>query len=76
MFTMVRKKNSQIKASFTVEAAFLCPFLCLMLCGMIVFTLELCQTVEEFATELLQREERALSSADLIRLEAVAEDLF
>ncbi|MBP3570124.1 MAG: hypothetical protein J6K04_13290 [Lachnospiraceae bacterium] len=73
---MVKNKNVKIKANFTVEAALLCPILCLMLCGMLLFTMELYQTVNEFATELLERQERELSTADLIRLEAVIEDLF
>ena len=66
----------KIKAEFTVEAALLCPFLCLMICAMIVLTLELYYTVDTYAEELRKRQERALSSANLIRLEAVAEDLF
>ncbi len=64
------------KASFTVEAALLCPFLCLILCGMIRLTLELYQAVDTYAAQLMQRQEQGLSSGDLIRLEAVAEELF
>lgn len=66
----------KIKAGFTVEAAMICPFLCLILCAMLRLTLELYWTVDTYAKELKQREERALSSADLIRLEAVAEEIF
>lgn len=66
----------QIKASFTVEAALLCPFLCIILCGIIVFTLQLYRTVDRFALVLAERQEQGLSSSELIRLEAVAEDLF
>lgn len=66
----------KVKASFTVEAALLCPFLCLILCGMIQLTLELYQTVDAYATQLMQRQEQGLTSGDLIRLEAVAEELF
>lgn len=66
----------KVKAGFTVEAALICPFLCLIICAMIMLTLELYQTVDTYAEELKQREENILSSADLIRLEAVAEELF
>lgn len=66
----------RIKASFTVEAALLCPFLCMMLCGMILFTLRLYGTVDDYAAELAEQQERELTSSELIRLEAVAEDLF
>lgn len=66
----------KIKASFTVEAALLCPFLCLMLCGMLLFTLRFYRTIDTYAEELVQRQEKEVSSPGLIRLEAVAEDLF
>lgn len=65
----------KVKAGFTVEAALVCPFLCLILCGMIQFTLELYQTVDSYAEKLMQRQEEGLTSGDLIRLEAVMEDL-
>lgn len=64
----------KVKASFTVEAALLCPVLCLVLCGMILFTLQLYGTVDSFVRELTERQ--AFFSSDLIRLEAVAEDTF
>ena len=71
---MVKKKN--VKASFTLEAALICPFLCLILCGMLQFTLQLYKNVDLFAETLLQKQERELSSPHLIRLEAVVEDIF
>lgn len=64
------------KASFTVEAALLCPFLCLVLCGMIYVTLQLYGMADSFAEELTHRQTQGLSSSELIRLEAVTEDLF
>ncbi len=64
----------KVKASFTVEAALLCPVLCLVLCGMILFTLQLYGTVDSFVRELTERQ--VFFSSDLIRLEAVAEDTF
>lgn len=54
----------------------MCPFLCLILCGMILFTLRLYRTVDFYAEELKNRKEQGLYSAGLIRLEAVAEELF
>ncbi|MBO5175941.1 MAG: pilus assembly protein [Lachnospiraceae bacterium] len=66
----------KMKASLTVEAALLCPFLCLILCGMIVFTLQLYNTVNTYAETLLERQVRQWSASELIRLEAVIEDLF
>lgn len=70
----MKKKN--IKASFTVEAALLYPFLCLIVCGMLQFTLQLYQKVDLFTETLVQQQERELSSSGLIRLEAVIEDIF
>lgn len=66
----------QKKASITVEAALLCPFLCVILCGMIMFTLQLYGRVDVYATELVNREGQEWSSSTLIRLEAVTEDLY
>lgn len=71
---MVKKRK--VKASFTVEAALICPFLCLILCGMLQFTLQLYQKVDLFAETLLQKQEQVLSSSRLIRLEAVIEEIF
>lgn len=65
-----------VKASITAEAALLCPFLCLVLCAMIQFTLRLYRTADTYAEELTERQEEAIPSSELIRLEAVAEDLF
>ena len=70
----MKKKN--VKASFTVEAALICPFLCLILCGMLQFTLQLYQKVELYAETLVQMQEQEISSSGLIRLEAIMEDIF
>ena len=66
----------QIKASVTVEAALLCPFLCLVIYGIIVFTLRLYGMVDNYADKLISRQVQEVPSPELIRLEAVAEDLF
>lgn len=74
MLSMV--KTGKVKAGFTVEAALVCPFLCLILCGMIQFTMQLYQRVETYAATLVQPREQELSSNQLIRLEAIAEEIF
>jgi len=65
----------QRKASVTVEAALLCPFLCLMLCGMILFTLRLYGEVHQYVEKIQDSPEQELPAAELIRLEVVIEDL-
>jgi len=64
------------KASMTVEAALLCPFLCLILCGMIMFTMNLYQNVDLYVKELINAEIYERDSSVLIRLEAVTETMF
>ncbi len=64
------------KAVFTVEAALICPFLCLILCAMIQFTLHLYGMVDSYATKLTEEPVQNLSSGQLIRLEAISEDIF
>lgn len=66
----------QKKGSITVEAALICPFVCLVLCGMLVFTLQLYERVEQYSKELVERQVQEIPSPDLIRLEAVVEELF
>jgi len=73
---MYMVKKMEIKASMTVEAALLCPFLCLVLCGMLWFTLQLYGQVDAFAKTLTTPQQKMFHSMELIRLEAVAEDLF
>lgn len=69
---MVRKRR-KVKAGYTVEAALLCPLLCLMICGMIGMTIELYNEVMESA-EKLKGWNAWGSSVELIRVEAVAEE--
>ena len=77
MHVMVKNKKNRrnVKAGVTVEAALLCPFLCLILCSMIAFTLKLYQTVDDYAEKQKTRQEQELSSEMLIRLEAMTEEL-
>ncbi len=69
-------KFVMVKGSFTVEAALLSPFICLVICGMLLVTLNLYETVGTYAEIIKKPQEKALSSADFIRLEAVIEDSF
>ncbi len=69
-------KFVMVKGSFTVEAALICPFLCVIICAMLLVTLKLYQNVGAYAEELEERQEKVLSPAELIRLEAVIEDTF
>ena len=64
------------QASVTVEAALLCPFLCFVLYGMISFTLQLYGQVDAYAETLITPQQQWFESSELIRLEAVAEDLY
>jgi len=64
------------KASITVEAALVCPVLCLVLCAMIGFTLELYEKTETYGQKLITKQEKELTSLELIRLEAVTEELY
>ncbi len=66
----------KLKASVTVEAALVCPFLCLAVCGMLLLTLQLYGKVEQYAKQLQTEEREGLSSTELIRLEAVIEEAF
>ena len=64
------------KAGFTVEAALVCPFLCLIICGMLLFTLHLYQEVDTIAAWAEQGQEKGAEAIYLIRLETVMEDDF
>ncbi len=59
-----------------MEAALVCPFLCLILCGMLQFTLQLYHRVDAFADTLVQEQRQVVPANRLIRLEAVIEDVF
>lgn len=65
-----------MKGSMTVEAALLCPFLCLVLCSMLMFTLRLYNTVDAYTEQITKRWDWSLTAPDSIRLEAVTEDFF
>lgn len=63
-----------VKAGITVEAAFVCPLICLFLCGMIALTFRLYGQVETYSEELRERELPA-PGAELVRLEVFVETM-
>ena len=64
----------RIKASYTVEAALICPLLCLILCGIMVVTLDLYKQVEIFCIKQQENVESIAKATKCIRIEAVIED--
>lgn len=67
--------KGNVRGSLTVEAALICPLLCLVLCGMIQLTMRLYEQVETYGKMAVSRTEQRLAPADLIRLEAMAAEL-
>ena len=65
----------KVKASYTVEAALICPLLCFILCGIILFTLDLYKQVENFYIEQQERVETEAEATKWIRIEAIVEYL-
>ena len=61
----------QVKASYTVEAALICPFLCFILCGIILLTLSLYRQVECFSIEQQKSVERTAEAVNWIRVESI-----
>jgi len=57
-----------MKASYTVEAALVCPFVCLILCAMIAVTFFLYQEVREFAQEAVSEVQESCLNAQAVRL--------
>lgn len=64
-----------VKASYTVEAALICPLICLILCGIITLTLDLYRQVECFSIEQQEKVESKAEATRWIRIEAVVENL-
>lgn len=62
-------KAGRRKASFTVEAALVCPFLCLILCGMIVATVSFYEKVESFGTGAVRKLAESEHTATVLRVE-------
>ena len=62
------------KGSFTIEAALVVPFLCLLLCAILLFTLSLYQKVGDFAESASEKVERGWRNVEIIRLLRVVGD--
>ncbi|MBE5951624.1 MAG: hypothetical protein E7260_08555 [Lachnospiraceae bacterium] len=63
----IRKK----KGSVTVEAALVCPFVCLILCAMLVITVSFYEKVETFGTESIQRLKESDRTVTVLRMERI-----
>ena len=63
----------RVKASYTVEAALVCPLLCFILCGIMIVTLDLYKQVEDFCIKQQENVENTAEATKLIRIEAVVE---
>ena len=63
----------RVKASYTVEAALICPLLCFILCGIMIVTLSLYKQVEEFCIKQQENVESIAEATKWIRIEAVVE---
>lgn len=64
----------RVKASYTVEAALICPLLCFILCGIMIVTLNLYKQVEEFCIKQQESVESIAKATKWIRIEAVVEE--
>lgn len=63
----------RVKASYTVEAALVCPLLCFILCGIMIVTLDFYKQVEDFCIKQQENVENTAEATKLIRIEAVVE---
>ena len=64
-----------IKASYTVEAALICPLICFILCGIVILTLDLYKQVEYFAIEQQEKVESNAQAIHWIRIEQMVTNL-
>ena len=67
--------RDRVKASYTVEAALICPLLCFILCGIMIVTLGLYKQVEEFCIKQQENVESIAEATKWIRIEAIVEYL-
>ncbi len=65
----------KVKASYTVEASLIFPLICLILCGIITFTLNLYNQVEHFSIEKQKKIENKAEAVIWIRIQTVVEDV-
>ena len=59
------------KGSFTVEAALVCPFLCLIVCAMVVTTVSFYEKVDAFGTEAVRALRETDHTAEVLRIERI-----
>ena len=58
-----------MKGSITVEAALLCPFLCLLICSMIVITLFLYDMILDYGEETMEALRKISENVNMLRIE-------
>ena len=60
------------KANYTVEAALICPLVCLMVCAVLLFTMRLFYQIEEYTVDVVSKEE-TIVAPQIIRMESIVE---
>lgn len=58
-----------MKGSITIEAAMLCPFLCVIVCAMVVVTFFLYDMIEDFGEEAVTGLVDLVEGVKLLRIE-------
>ena len=64
-------KTEKKKGSFTVEAALICPFVCLVICAMMVVTLSFYHKVVCFGEEMVQSLKETDNTSMVLRMERI-----
>lgn len=65
----------KVKASYTVEASLIFPLICLILCGIVILTLDLYKQVETFSIEKQEKIEKEAEATIWIRIQAAVENI-
>ncbi len=65
-FDLLKRKE---KASYTVEAALVCPLLCLILCGTIYVTFALYEEVIDYGEQIIKAMEASGKNPEAVRIE-------
>ncbi len=60
-----------MRGSITVEAALLCPFLCLIVCAMVLVTLFLYDIVEDYGKEAVKAIYELPVNSEVLRMERI-----
>lgn len=61
------RKNAELKGSLSVEAALVCPFLCLAVFAVILFTLHLYEETVLFSETAVQELRQKSCNAEMLR---------